>query len=131
MSTVKMNKHDFWLQQFADNKKLIVSFIVIFGGMITRESFYLLKQSGVSKFKQFMARTVITFFICLIAHSLTIEWSANAQMALLASLSLSCILVLDWFLNKAVPSILSALKRAGIKWITGIADKYKQGEGER
>lgn len=128
MEAKKMNNYDFWAVLFASNKKLIVSIVIVFGGLITRESYFLLKKPGASKFKMFLARAVITFFLCLLLNSYIASWTPTFHFLVLGLFALSCIPILDWFLNSLLPAALVSLKKIGVNWLVNIADKYKNEE---
>jgi hypothetical protein len=121
-----MNNHYFWNELFASNKQFAVAIIEVFGALITRESYYLLKRPGVSRFKQFLARAVITIFLSILVNGYLAEWTPKYHFLLLGLFSISCIPILDWFLKSLLPGALVALKTFAIKWIIGLAEKAKK-----
>lgn len=121
-----MDKYDFWTNLFATNKRLVIALIEIIGGLITRESYYLLKTPHVSKFRQFLARAVITLFLCLLLNGYLSELSPKYHFLLLGILAISCVPILDWFLKSFLPGALTAMKAFAIKWLIGLADQAKK-----
>jgi hypothetical protein len=127
---IKMNKHQIWGEIFAANKKLIVSVVVVFGGLITRESYFLLKRAGVSRFRQFLARAVITVYLSLLLNSYIETWAPLYHFLVLGIFAISSLPILDWFLNKLLPALLASLKATGVKWITSKADELNKSDQE-
>lgn len=124
---IRMNKWDFFNQLFASNKRVVVAIVEILGGLITRESYLLLKRPGTSKFRLFLSRAVITVFLCLLFNSYLEELIPKYHYIILGLLAISCIPLLEWFLQSLLPGLLKASKQAIIKSLTGIADKLKGG----
>jgi hypothetical protein len=131
MILYRMDKWKFWSELFASNKKLIVAIVEIIGGLITRESYLLLKNPDTSRFRMFLARAIITFFLCLVLNTYLVDVTPKYHFAILGVFAICCVPVLEWFLNSFLPGFLKSFKSAAIKYLLTVIQNVKKEEEDK
>lgn len=114
----KMDKKDL-LEILASNKKFFVLVFCVLFGVVSGESYKILKFPEQPKFKKILPKFIVALFVCALSTPILEYYKLDGIYPYcMLGLSIASFPILDWFINTFVPAILSTLQGIAVTFIT-------------
>lgn len=121
-----MDKVTFLALLVANKKFFVLIFCVLFG-VVSGESYNVLKDSNRPKFKNILPRVIVALFVCSITTPVIDYFTLLNRYYPYCIITISCVAMqlMDWFIVDLLPATLSIFKEIIIKVVTKEKKKLK------
>lgn len=127
-----MNKAEL-LHLIASNKRLFVLFFCVLFGVITSESYAILKQKKGARFRHILPKLVVALFVCALCTPVIDGFKLNDKFYPYVIMLAACVSMplLDWLILELIPSFLYTCKTVLINVLTKGKDLKREKKEEK
>ena len=122
-----MDKKDL-LELLASNKKFFVLVFCVIFGVISGESYKILKFPAEPRFRKILPKFIVALFVCFISTPIIeyIGWDKKYYSYCMLIIAAMAMPIFEWGMNTLFPTILSILLQSTTGLITKLFGKHKK-----
>lgn len=122
-----MDKKDL-LELLASNKKFFVLVFCVIFGVISSESYKILKYPTEPKFKKILPKFIVALFMCFLVTPLIeyIGWDKKYYSYCMLVVAAMAMPLFEWCVSVLFPTLLSILQQSAVGLITKLIGKHKK-----